>query len=260
MPIPKTPPDQMSFWEHLHELRSRIFRVLIAIIVCFGFTYTFRFTIWDWVQRPLLMSGQWQTASGDKPWAFTNLTEPFFSLMRLSLWSAAIIALPIVFYQIWAFIKPGLKESERRYMVPFVASTTAFFLLGVGLAYSYGFELLSNVLWAEATLAGLRANLHMADYLDFFLGTLFLSGLIFELPILFFILARLRIVSPQAMFRYWRQAVIAILVISSLGTPGDVIITTLFFALLLLGLYFFSIFAAWLAYPRTPKDPSEVTL
>ncbi|MFM8234099.1 MAG: twin-arginine translocase subunit TatC [Holophagaceae bacterium] len=254
MASPETPADKMSFWEHLQELRIRFIRILIAIVASFSITYAFRFQIWELVQRPLLLAIARQTGQNIdqiKPWAFTSLTEPFFSLMRLSIWSACLIAVPIVFYQVWAFIRPGLLPQERNYMVPFVGVTSLCFIGGIFFAYIYAFQILGDVLFLEATGAGLRPNLHIDEYLDLFIGTLIMTGVIFELPVLFYFLSRFKVVTGKQMLKYWRHATFAIVVISTIATPGDVVVTSIFFSLILFALYMISVLVVWFAEPKS---------
>ncbi len=211
-----------------------------------------RFTLWHWVQLPFLeaMARQTgQTMAALQPWAFTDLSEPFFSLMRLSLWTAAFLSAPFLFYQLWAFIRPGLYERERRLVIPFVGTTSLMFLLGVLFAYTQAFTLVGDILFKEAREAGLRANLHMEGYLDLFLYTLLLAGISFELPVLVYFLARFRLVTVRWMLKYWRHATLLIVFVSAFLTPGDIWVTTLFFSIILLGLYFLSLLVAWLAAP-----------
>ncbi|MBI4912303.1 MAG: twin-arginine translocase subunit TatC [Acidobacteria bacterium] len=256
MAVPDTPPNQMSFWEHLQELRVRIVRSLGIIVAAFALTYAFRFRIWTWVQKPFLESMARQThkpISELQPWAFTDLSEPFFSLMRLSLWAAAFLAAPFLFYQLWAFIRPGLYERERRLVVPFVFITSAMFLGGAAFAYFQAFKFLGDILFQEAAQAGLRTNLHIDSYLDLFLYTLLITGVMFELPVLFYFLARFRIVTARWMLKYWRHATVIILIVSAFFTPGDVVVTTIFFTVILEALYFASVAVAWFAEPRAPR-------
>jgi sec-independent protein translocase protein TatC len=185
-----------------------------------------------------------------QPWSFTSLTEPFFSLMRLSLWAAAFLAAPVVFYQLWSFIRPGLLVKERRMALPFVFITSGCFLLGVVFAYYQAFKFLGDILFQEAAAAGLRANLHIDDYLDLFIGTVLMTGVMFELPVLFYFLAKFRLVTARWMLKYWRHATIAILFVSAFLTPGDVVVTTIFFSVILLALYFVSVAVVWFAQPK----------
>lgn len=256
MAEPESPANHMSFWEHLQELRVRIVRSLLAIIVAFALTYAFRFRIWDWVQRPFLQAMARQTKveiSKLQPWAFTDLAEPFFSLMRLSFWAAGFLAAPFLFYQLWSFIRPGLYERERKLVIPFVLVTSLMFLGGSAFAYRYAFNLLGDILFQEASQAGLRANLHIDSYLDLFLYTLLITGIMFELPVLVFFLAKFRLVTAGWMIRYWRHATVLIIFVAAFLTPGDVVVTTVFFSAILLALYFVSVLVAWLAAPRPPR-------
>ncbi|HCZ32471.1 MAG TPA: twin-arginine translocase subunit TatC [Holophagaceae bacterium] len=253
MALPTPPPDKMSFWEHLQELRVRIVRSLLIVAVGFAVTYAFRFKLWTWAQKPFLdaMSRQTgQAAATLEPFAFTDLTEPFFSMMRLSLWSAAVFCAPFLFYQLWAFIRPGLLPKERRLVIPFVLVTSGCFLAGAAFAYTQAFKFLGDILFKEAASAGLRANLHASDYLDLFISTTLITGVMFELPVLFFFLAKFRIVTSRLMLKYGRHAVMAILIFSAFFTPGDVVVTTIFFSVVLLGLYAVSVAVAWVAEPR----------
>lgn len=256
MAITATPPEKMSFWEHLQELRVRIVRSLIIVAAGFAVTYAYRFKLWTWAQKPFLEAMSRQTGkaiSALDPFAFTDLTEPFFSMMRLSLWAAAFLCAPFLFYQLWAFIRPGLLPKERRLVIPFVVVTSGCFLAGAAFAYKQAFKFLGDILFQEAASAGLRANLHASDYLDLFISTTLITGVMFELPVLFFFLARFRIVTARWMLKYWRHATMVILIFSAFFTPGDVVVTTIFFSVVLLGLYFISIIVAWLAEPRQPK-------
>ena len=270
MPLPDSRPDQMTFWEHLQELRVRLVRCLIVVVVAFAVTYGFpfglqdhvaflqgvpplRFTLWHWVQLPFLEAMARQSGQAIatlQPWAFTDLSEPFFSLMRLSLWAAAFLCAPFLFYQLWAFIRPGLHARERRMVIPFVGATSLMFLLGAVFAYFQAFKFLGDILFKEARDAGLRANLHIDSYLDLFLYTLLLTGISFELPVLVYFLARFRLVTARWMLKFWRHATILIVFVSAFLTPGDLVVTTIFFSMILLGLYFISLLVAWLAAPK----------
>ena len=269
MPPTESAPNQMSFWEHLHELRMRLIRSLIILVGTFAITYTFRFRLMQWAQKPFMEVYRAQAhtqalALGlplngiqESPFAYTSLTEPFFSLMRLSLWAAVFLATPLLFHQLWCFIKPGLYARERRLAIPFVLATSACFVGGAAFAYYNAFQFLGDILFKEALSAGLRTNLHLEDYLDLFIYTVVGTGLMFELPVLVFFLARFRLVTARWMLKFWRHATIVILFVSAFLTPGDVVVTTIFFSVVLLGLYFISILVAWAAAPRTPKVEVE---
>jgi len=265
MPTPE-PPSQMSFWEHLQELRGRLIRSLVIVVACFAVTYGYRFKLMVWAQKPFLevyrshairqaATLHQPVPTVFEPFAMTSLTEPFFSLMRLSMWAAAFLATPLLFHQVWGFIRPGLYRRERRFAIPFVLATSGCFLAGAAFAYLNAFKFLGDILFKEAMSAGLRTNLHLEDYLDLFIYTVVGTGLMFELPVLVYFLARFRLLTARWMLKYWRHATIAILFVSAFLTPGDVVVTTIFFSVVLLGLYFISILVAFVAAPRQPRAP-----
>lgn len=255
------PGGQMTFWEHLQELRVRLVRMAGIVAVCFAFTYWQRMRLLEWAKRPFMEVYLAQARAAAKaaklvgpppldPFSYTSLTEPFFSIMRLALWAAALIAVPLLFHQVWGFIRPGLYPRERRLAIPFVLATSLCFLGGAAFAYFNAFRFLGDILFKEALQAGLRANLTLDTYLDLFLYTVAGTGLMFELPVLVFFLARLRVVTAGWLLKFWRHATILIVFVSSVLTPGDIVVTTLFFSAVLLGLYFVSILVAWVAQPR----------
>jgi len=268
MTTPAPIPDQMTFWEHLHELRVRLIRSLLILVVAFGTTYAFRFKLMVWAQKPFMdvygthlreqaRLNHLPIPTTLEPFAYTSLTEPFFSLMRLALWAAVFLATPLLFHQLWCFIKPGLYARERRLAIPFVLATTACFVGGAAFAYYNAFQFLGDILFKEALSAGLRTNLHLEDYLDLFIYTVVGTGVMFELPVLVFFLARFRIVTAGWLLKYWRHATMVILIVSAFLTPGDVVVTTIFFSVVLLGLYFISILVAWVAAPKAKKAETE---
>jgi sec-independent protein translocase protein TatC len=193
---------QMSFWDHLQELRVRLVRCALYFAGGVCATYAFRFRIWEWVNRPLLevfraqMELQGGAAAGAvEPFAFTSVTEPFFSLLRVSFWTAGFLASPLIFHQVWAFIRPGLYRRERRMVIPFVLATTLCFLAGAAFAYAFAFKSIAGIMLEEAFKAGLRPNLRLDEYLDLFITTVLGTGLTFEMPVLVYFLAKFRLVT-----------------------------------------------------------------
>ncbi|MDR2697788.1 MAG: twin-arginine translocase subunit TatC, partial [Holophagales bacterium] len=216
----------MSFWDHLQELRVCIIRCVLYFAGGFCVTYAFRFRMWEWIQRPLMEIFKIQLRLQDKPiteiiepYSFTSVTEPFFSLLRVSFWAAGFLVAPLIFYQIWTFIRPGLYKRERKMVVPFVFVTTFCFLSGAAFAYFFAFKSIAGIMLEEAFKAGLRPNLRIDEYLDLFITTILGTGLTFEMPVLVYFLARFRLITAKWMLKYWRHATIIILVIASFITP-----------------------------------------
>ncbi len=244
----------LPFWEHVGELRDRLLRAAIAVFVGTSLTYVLRFKLWALATRPLFLAlaKRADMASGVTPFAYTDLAEPFMALMTLSFWAAVFLVSPYLFYQVWAFVKPALRERERRMATRFVTATTLCFLAGAAFAYFFMFGTLSDLLMNEAVKSGLRANLKPTEYLNLFLYTVVGSGAAFEAPVLFYFLARFGLVSSRAMLVYWREATIAILFVAGFLTPGDVVATMIVFGAVLLVLYYVSALVVWLVERARP--------
>lgn len=242
--IPEELPDdkRLPLWDHVGELRNRLINCALALFAATACGYFLRFRLWELAKRPLLSAAPGLLS----PFAYTDLAEPFISMMRLSFWASVFVISPYLFYQVWAFVRPALHERERRMAVTFTAVTSACFIAGAVFAYFVAFPILTNILMDEAVLAGLRANLKPTEYLNLFLCTVLGTGISFEAPVLFYFLARFGLVRSRSMLKYWREATVAILAASAFLTPGDVIATTILFGVVLLGLYFVSAGVVWL--------------
>lgn len=242
--IPEVLPDEkrLPLWEHVGELRDRLINAALALFAATAGGYLLRFRLWELAKRPLLRAAPGLVS----PFAYTDLAEPFMSLVRLSFWSSVLVVSPYLFYQVWAFVRPALHERERRMAVTFTTVTSGCFIGGAVFAYFSAFPILTNILMDEAVQAGLRPNLRPNEYLNLFLCTVVGTGLAFEAPVLFYFLARFGLVSSRSMLKYWRESTIAILAASAFLTPGDVIATTILFGVVLLALYFISAGVVWL--------------
>ncbi len=243
--IPETLPEDklLPFWSHIGELRLRIVNCALALFAATSAGYFLRFRLWELAKRPLLRAISARVAASPdllQPFAYTDLSEPFFSMMRLAFWASVFATSPYLFYQVWAFVRPALHERERRMATIFVTATSVCFIAGAVFAYFIAFPILADVLMDEAVKAGLRPNLRPNEYLNLFLCTVLGTGISFEAPVLFYFLGRFGLVTSRAMLKYWRESTVAILAASAFLTPGDVIATTILFGVILLGLYFVS--------------------
>ena len=240
--LPEDEDKSLPFWSHVGELRDRLINCGIALAVSTAAAYFFRFELWELARRPLRIQ---QSA-----FAYTDLSEPFFAMMRLSFWASVFAVSPFLFYQVWAFVRPALRERERAMATIFVAVTSACFAAGALFAYFVAFPGLAELLMSEAVRAGLRPNLRPNEYLDILLYTMLGCGLAFEAPVLFWFLGRFGLVTSRAMLARWREATVGIVAAAALLTPGDVIASTVLFGAVLLGLYFVSAAVVRLVEPR----------
>jgi len=252
--IPEELPEEkrLPLWDHVGELRDRLINSAIALFAATACGYFLRFRLWDLAKRPLLEAAPGLLA----PFAYTDLAEPFISMMRLSFWASVFVISPYLFYQIWAFVRPALHERERRMAVVFTTVTSVCFILGAVFAYFVAFPILTHLLIDEAVLAGLRPNLKPTEYLNLFLCVVVGTGISFEAPVLFYFLARFGLVTSSAMLKYWRESTVAILAAAAFLTPGDLIATTILFGGVLLALYFVSASVVWLVEKSAAAAPA----
>lgn len=227
----------MTLIEHLEELRYRIVRSLIAIGVCFGISYIFSKKIFDFLSAPL------KEALGDKGFIiFTNLPEAFYTYMLLSFYSGLFFAMPFILHEAWCFIAPGLKPEEKKYAAPFIIFGTIFFILGATFAYWIVFPFAFKFLLGFAG-EGIKGLPSMRQYLSFSAKLLIAFGIIFELPVLSFFLAKVGIIDYRFLSDKRRYAIVAIFAFAAILTPPDVF-TQLMMAGPLLVLYELSILVA----------------
>src|SRR5262249_49388605 len=171
----------MSFLEHLGELRSRLTRALAALGICFLLAWYQSSRIFAFFVKPL------EPYLGGRKLVFIEITEPFILYMKVSLLAAFLAASPVVLYQIWAFVSPGLYPRERRYATPFVFVATLFFLLGGVFGYYVAFPYAARFLLAIAK--DFEPALTINSLFGFESKIILGMGLVFELPVVLYLLA-----------------------------------------------------------------------
>ncbi len=242
----------MTVIEHLEELRKRIVRALIAPAVAFAVCWTFRDRIADYLAQPI-----YEVLPEGTKLAFLGISDPFVLYFKMTALVAFFVASPFVFYQVWRFVAPGLHQHERRSALPFVLATTFFFLAGGYFAYRVAFP------FAVEFLIGMGASFDpviTADrYYRFLMYVIFGLGLMFELPVLIFLLATLGVVTPRFLMRHFRWAVILIFVLAAFVTPTPDVVNLCVFALPTIGLYLLGVGAAALAGAGKKKKDEAVS-
>lgn len=247
-------PD-LSFWDHLEELRARIIRSLYAIGIGFFICFSFADRIFEVLMAPLhdIMP------AGRPQLYFTGLLEPIMTHMQIGLVAGLFLASPFIFYQIWAFIAPGLYNSERRFVLPLVVTSTIFFVGGALFGYFWVFPA-GFKFFLSFSNENLQPMLTIAEYYSLATKMLFIFGLVFETPVAIFFLAYLRIVDARFFFRHWRYAIVVISIASAILTPADAF-TMVMMMLPLLALYFMSAgFALLVDLGRRPKETAQESI
>ncbi len=241
-PRPAAAPEdlpRMSLLEHLEELRRRIVVSLAAVGVAFLGCWALRERLAELLSRPiadLLPSGS--------RLVFLGITDPFILYFKMAALAALFAASPIVFYQVWRFVAPALYRREKRYALPFVVCATLFFAGGGVFAYAVAFPFAVEYLLDVG--AAFQPMITADRYFRFLLYAILGLGLMFELPVLIALLARVGVVSPAFLLRNFRWAVLLIFAAAALITPTPDIVNLCLFAVPTIGLYLVGIGAAYL--------------
>jgi sec-independent protein translocase protein TatC len=233
--IPEAELPKMSFLDHLEELRKRLIVAIIAIFVAFIACWNFADKIFAWIQAPLTTF----LPPGDQKLAYTRLTEPFFLYMKVAFFAAIFVASPILMWQVWRFISPGLYKRERRYAAPFIIFATLFFVAGG--YFGYRIILPGTCAFFVETGKQFKQMIKVDEYFSFASTIVLASGAVFETPILIFFLARLGIVTPHFLLQKSKYAIVLSFVIAAIVTPTPDMVTQSFLALPMIALYFLGV-------------------
>jgi sec-independent protein translocase protein TatC len=248
-PNAKTPDGGMSFLEHLDELRSRLFKAVLAYVIVFIACWNFSSTILEFLLRPIrkhLFEG------GEI--IFIHLTEPFAVYMKAAAVAALFVAAPYILYQLWSFVAPGLYRNERLLGVAFLLSGTLFFVAGGAFGYYVATPLAAR--WLLQLGEGFKASLTLQSAFQFESRMIVAMGLVFELPLLIVFLSRIGIVTPGFLVYHLRIAIIIIGVFAAIITPSGDMLTMVIFMAPMVGLYLLGILVAWIFERRSPGSGS----
>lgn len=253
MPIPKSKTGEMPFLDHLEELRWRIIYSLGALVVGVGvgFLVSFKFDLIGVLQRPVIPYLRGHTL------VFTHPGDTFSALLQMSFVVGIVVALPVIGYNIWAFLSPALHRHERRVVIPVLFAATVLFLAGVALAYFLVLPLTLKFLFGlEAE--SLTPMITVSEYFGFVTSMCLAFGGIFEVPIVIVGISAMGIVSPQALGKFRRYAVVISYGAAAIITPGDLLLTTIALAIPLYLLYELSVVVAYIIYRRKARRDAEV--
>jgi sec-independent protein translocase protein TatC len=237
----------MTFLEHLEELRVRLIRSLVALVAGFVVSWSYHERIFHFLTEPLR-----QAYPGVK-FITTGPSEALFLYLKMAFFVGIFLAAPFLLYQVWAFVAPGLYAHEKAYAVPFIVFGTLFFLGGA----AFGHYLLFPVTFRFLIAFGgtdMQFLPKVDEYYSFYSWFVLALGIVFQLPVVIFVLARIGLVTPAFLLRQFKYAVLASFVTAAVITPTpDVVIQTLL-ALPMLGLYLLGVAVAW-AFGRPRRAP-----
>ncbi len=239
---------QMTFLDHLAELRRRILISLVAVAAGFAGSYFFSKEIFRWLRMPY--DKVYEKVFHVTPDLInTNLLEGFMVYLKIGFIGGIFLASPVLFLQVWKFIAPALHPHERRHVIPFVLLATLFFvggaLFGYFLVFPPSFEWFLTLTKGEH----IQATIRMEEYYKFAAWMLMGFGVAFEAPLLVLYLVYFRIIQPKQLIQFWRGIIVGIFVVSAVITPTPDIGTMTMMALPLIVLYgltiIISLFMAW---------------
>ncbi len=208
--------NKIPFTEHLGELRDRLIRCFIAVGLGFVIAYYFKEKLFAVLTAPLISA----MGQGSKM-IFTGLPEAFFTYLKVSLLAGLILALPVLFYEFWMFISPGLYRKERKFLIPVVLLSIIFFAIGASFGYFVVFPFGFKFFLGFST-ESIKAMPSMKEYLGFASKMLLAFGLVFELPLVITFLSRMGIVSVDFLRKNRKYAILIIFTASAILTPPDV--------------------------------------
>ena len=242
--------SKLPFTTHLEELRKRLIVCFIAVGIGFLLSYGFKEYLFQVLVHPLVKVMK----PGDSL-IFTGLPEAFFTYLKVAFLAALMLAAPIIIYQFWMFVAPGLYDREKRLMLPIVFLSSVFFiggaLFGYFIVFPWGFKFFLG--FATETI---RPMPSMKEYLGFSAKLLLAFGLVFELPLVLTFLARLGIVSVDFLKKNRKYALLLFFVSAAILTPPDVV-TQIMMALPLMVLYEISILGARMFGKKKPAVDAE---
>ena len=237
---------QMSFLEHLEELRQRLLYSVLSLVVAFFFCFYFHEQIYDFLAAPITGSLR-DLDLGDKL-VYTNPMQPFNVYLKISLVASLFLASPLILWQLWLFISPGLYRHEKKYVLPFVTLTTLLFLSGGYFAYRVALPPVFQFLlkFGHKFLPFITINEYFSITTTLLVG----MGLVFEIPIVVLILSLFGMVTPKFLLKNIRYAVLIIAILAAALAPTPDWMTLMLFSLPMVGLYFLSIGLCYLVQLR----------
>jgi sec-independent protein translocase protein TatC len=237
---------KMSFLDHLDELRKRLINCVLALVFGCVIAFVFINRIFEFVMVPL-----YQMLPPGGTLVFTQGSEAFMLYMKIGALAGLIIAIPLIVYQLWLFIAPGLYSHEKRFAVPFVLFCTVFFLIGALFSHYVAFP------WTWKFFISFQTPYmtfmpKISEAFSLYVTMLLGFGLIFQMPTIVLFLSRMGVVTAGFLLHHTKYAVLAIFIIAAVISPGTDVVSQVLMAGPMLGLYGFSILVAWIFGKKRP--------
>jgi sec-independent protein translocase protein TatC len=255
-PKPPEPPDEedgedegmarMSFLEHLEELRKRLLLAVGGIGVAFFLCLFFSDELWSVVVSPATAALIHLKVNPPTLKQISPMDSFRIMWMELPILAAVFLSSPWIMYQVWAFIAPGLYKRERRWAAPFVLASAGLFIVGGFFAYFVAFRYGLEFLMGLAIGKGVDPGISMTEYYDLFVDVMLGVGVIFEIPVILFLLTLIRVASPSFLIRHSRYAILIIVILAAVITPTGDVFNLALFATPMIILFYVGIFASYI--------------
>ncbi|MCA9694941.1 MAG: twin-arginine translocase subunit TatC [Nannocystaceae bacterium] len=241
--------EPMSFWDHVGELRSRLIRAALAVIVGCVACFTFVTQLREFLAAPLHTGWAEAKQAGTPKLQALGMMDVFITDMRVAITFGLFLSLPVLFYQFWKFVSPGLYKHEKRFVVPFVFTSSLMFLLGA--AFCYFYVLPWTIQWllgygtSSAGTTTIEYQLTINTYIRDSTKMLVAFGMVFEFPLLVAFLAFAGVVTHLTLLRFWKISVVLIFIIAAFLTPPEPV-SQLMMAIPMVALFFASVGVAYM--------------
>lgn len=236
---------RMSFMEHLEELRARILKALLGLVVAFVVSLFFTNELWRIVSAPAVEALKHLGINPPHLVAITPMEQFNIIWLKMPLLVSLFLGSPWVLYQVWGFISPGLYRREKKWAAPFILCTAGLFITGGVFAYfvvfRYGLEFLLGI----GRDVNVTPMVSINEYFDLFVNVTLGVGLVFEMPIIIFFLTLLRLASPRFLMRHSRYAILAIVIIAAIVTPTPDVFNMMIFAVPMVLLFYVGVLASY---------------
>ena len=243
---------KMSFLDHLGELRQRLLWSLLAVLVFFIPAYAFSNEIFEFLMKPLI-----ENLPEGSSLIFTRPAEGFTTYLKVSFFAALILAIPFILYQAWKFVAPALYKEEKRIIIPFILFGSLFFALGAAFCYYVASPPAFKFLLNEYSSDYVKAFPTIREALSFFMALIFGFGLVFEFPLIIFILARIGLVTSKWLREKRKYAIVLSAFIAAMLTPTTDAVSMMLMFVPIIIFYELGILVAWLFGKKKKEDDSE---
>lgn len=235
---------QMSFLEHLEELRRRLLRGILSVFVGFGVCFYFADNIYTYLARP--MTDTLHSLGLSDKLVYTNPVDPFNLYIKLSIMCGIFLVSPFILWQIWLFVSPGLYRHEKRYVWPFILLTSSLFISGGFFAYKLAFPAALRFLVGYGH--HFQPMVTINEYWDLAISIMLGVGLVFELPVIILLLSIFGIVTPKFLWKHLRYAILVTAILAAAIVPTSDMASIFVVWIPLVGLYILSIGLSWIVH------------